>query len=315
MERKSSLMKTLSSIAELADLPGPFCVAIGVFDGVHLGHQELIRRTFAEAKRQKALAVALTFDPHPARVLRPDSAPHLLTATPHKLRLLAELGCPVTVCQRFDAAFAAQSPEEFIRVLARAARPLKTVCVGHNWTFGKNRAGTVEVLEHCGRTLDFETIAIAPVMADGEWVSSTRIRRAVAAGDLDLARRLLGRDYTLLGTVRQGRHLGTRLGFPTANLAAHHELFPPDGVYAVRAFLRGQWRDGVANVGTRPTVTDSPERVLEVHVFDFSGDCQGEDLEVRFEGFLREEKKFPTVDALKAQITEDVRQAHARLAQ
>lgn len=308
-------MKILGSIAELAAIPGPLCVAIGVFDGVHLGHQELIRRTMREAERLTATAVALTFHPHPARVLRPAAAPHLLTSTPHKERLLRALGCPVLACQPFDLAFAAQPPGVFIEALAQAAQPLRMICVGHNWAFGKNRSGNVALLNELGRQWDFETIEIEPVQVDGALVSSTRIRKAVEEGDFATARKLLGRDYAILGTVRRGRQLGGRIGFPTANLAAHNEQFPPDGVYAVSALLRGEWFGGVANIGTRPTVNDSPERLLEVHLFDFAGDCYGEDIEVQFEGFLRGEQKFPSIDALKEQIGRDAAQARSLLAE
>jgi riboflavin kinase/FMN adenylyltransferase len=302
-------LKILSSIAELSGIPGPLCVAIGVFDGVHLGHQELIRRTMEEASRLEATAVALTFHPHPVRVLRPDMAPHLLTSAPHKQRLIEALGCPVFACQEFTREFAAQPPEAFIEALAAAARPLSRICVGHNWAFGRNRSGNVPLLEKLGTRLGFETIEIAPVLADGELVSSTRIRRAVQEGDFASARRLLGREYTILGTVRHGRQLGGRIGFPTANLAAHNEQFPPDGVYAVEAFLGARRIGGVANIGTRPTVNDTPERLLEVHLFDFSEDIYGKDLEVRFVAFLRGEQKFPSIDALKAQISRDAAQA------
>lgn len=298
-------MKVVESIAELAAIPGPLCVAIGVFDGVHLGHQELIRRTLREAERLEATAVALTFHPHPARVLRPEAAPHLLTSTPHKQRLLEALGCPVLACQTFDREFAAQPPEVFIEALVKAARPLRMICVGHNWAFGKNRSGNVALLNQLGGRLDFQTIEIDPVMAGGTLISSTRIRKAVQEGDFATARMLLGRDYAVLGTVRRGQQLGGRIGFPTANLAAHNEQFPPDGVYAVRALVRGEWLGGVANIGTRPTVNDSPERLLEVHLFDFAGNCYDEDIEVKFERFLRGEQKFPSIDALKAQIGRD----------
>jgi riboflavin kinase/FMN adenylyltransferase len=307
-------LKILTSIAELAGIPGPLCVAIGVFDGVHLGHQELIRRTMEEAARLNATAVALTFHPHPVRVLRPEAAPHLLTSTPHKQRLIDALGCPVFACQEFNREFASQPPEAFIEALAASANPLRRICVGHNWAFGRNRSGNVALLETLGERLGFETIEIDPVLADGELVSSTRIRRAVEEGDFATARRLLGRDYTILGTVRHGQQLGGKIGFPTANLAAHNEQFPPDGVYAVRALVRGNWLGGVANIGTRPTVNSSPERLLEVHLFDFSGDCYGEDIEVRFEKFLRTERKFPSVDALKEQIARDASEARSSLA-
>ena len=302
-------MRILHSIAELAEVPGPLSVAIGVFDGVHLGHQALIHRAMAEAAKSGGSAVVLTFDPHPMRVLRPESAPRLLTSTVHKEKLIAVLGCPNLLLLKFDLEFAAQAPEVFIESLARHARPLHGLCVGHQWTFGRGRSGNVGLLRQLGARLGFETIEIDPVMSGGETISSTRIRGCLEAGDFPAARELLGRDYTILGTVQHGAGLGGKIGFPTANLAAHNEQFPPDGVYAVRVSLRGDWLAGVANIGTRPTVTTSPERLLEIHIFDFAGDCYGEEAEVRFEKFLRGEQKFASVDALKAQIQRDTQTA------
>ena len=166
-------MRILHSLSELFEIRGELCVAIGVFDGVHLGHQALIRRAMAEADRIAGSAVVLTFHPHPARVLRPQSAPHLLTSTPHKVRLIEELGCQYLLQATFDAAFAAQPPEVFIEALARSARSLRMICVGHNWAFGKGRAGNVELLTALGAKFGFETVEIEPVEVDGELVSST----------------------------------------------------------------------------------------------------------------------------------------------
>jgi riboflavin kinase / FMN adenylyltransferase len=302
-------MKVLHSLPELSEIPGPLCVAIGVFDGVHLGHQCLIRRAMAEAAKIQGSPVVLTFHPHPARVLRPDSAPHLLTSTPHKLRLIEELGCPYLLRMKFDEAFAAQSPEDFIQALIRFAAPLRMICVGHNWAFGKGRTGNVALLAALGERFGFETVEIEPVEVDGELVSSTRIRKAVEAGDFETARRFLGRDYTILGTVRAGAGRGRGIGFPTANLSVHNERFPPNGVYAVRALMNSRWFGGVANVGVRPTVGNGLDRVLEVHIFDFSGDCYGQDVEVKFERFLRPEKKFSSFEELRMQIARDATRA------
>jgi riboflavin kinase/FMN adenylyltransferase len=298
-------MKVLHALSELAEIPGPLCVAIGVFDGVHLGHQVLIRRAMREADRLGGSAVVLTFHPHPARVLRPESAPHLLTSTPHKLRLIEELGCRFLLQIKFDVAFAAQPPEVFVEALARSAGSLRMVCVGHNWAFGKGRAGNVALLAALGEKFGFETVEIDPVEIDGELASSTRIRKAVEAGDFEMARRFLGRDYTILGTVQPGAGRGRGIGFPTANLSAHNERFPPNGVYAVRVLMNSRWFEGVANVGVRPTVGNALDRVLEVHVFEFSGDLYGYDLEVKFERFLRPEKKFSSIDDLRDQIARD----------
>jgi riboflavin kinase/FMN adenylyltransferase len=305
-------VKIFHSLSQLSEIGGPLCVAIGVFDGVHLGHQALIRRAMAEAAEVAGSAVALTFHPHPARVLRPHSAPHLLTATPHKVRLIEELGCEYLLQVTFDAAFAAQPPEVFIETLVRSAGYLRMICVGHNWAFGKGRSGNVELLKVLGGKFGFETVEIEPVEVDGVLVSSTRIRKAVEAGDFRTARRLLGRDYTILGTVVRGAGRGCGIGFPTANLSAHNERFPPNGVYAVRALLNGRWFDGVANVGVRPTVGGG-ERVLEVHIFDYSKDCYGQDLEVKFECFLRPERKFSSIEDLKAQIGRDAAEARQLL--
>lgn len=307
-------MKILQSIAELAGVSGPLCVAIGVFDGVHLGHQSLIRRAMEEAARIKGAAVALTFHPHPARILRPASAPHLLTSTPHKQRLIAELGCPYLLQITFDSAFAAQSPEMFLTSLARKKNDVRVICVGHNWAFGQGRAGNVGLLRRLGEHLGFETVEIDPVLAGGDLVSSTRIRQAIEAGDFATAEQLLGRPYTILGTVRHGRQLGGRIGFPTANLAAHNEQFPPNGVYAVKANAGDRERPGVANVGYRPTVGDNPERLLEVHLFDFAESIYGRDIEVRFVRFLRPERKFASIDELKKQISRDCAEARGFLA-
>ena len=203
---------------------------------------------------------------------------------------------------KFDAAFAAQPPQVFIEALVRSAASLRMICVGHNWAFGKGRAGNVALLAALGERFGFETVEIEPVEIDGELVSSTRIRKAVEAGDFETARRFLGRDYTILGTVQPGAGRGRGIGFPTANLSAHNERFPPNGVYAVRVLMDSRWFEGVANVGVRPTVESALDRVLEVHIFDFSGDRYGHDIEVKFERFLRPEKKFSSIEELRAQI-------------
>ncbi len=306
-------MKILHSIAELAEVPGPLCVAIGVFDGVHLGHQALIKRALDEAAKIGGSAIVLTFDPHPVRVLRPETAPRLLTSTPHKIRLIEKLGCPNLLLLTFDLEFSQQPAETFIERLAEHAKPLKSICVGHQWVFGKNRAGNIELLQALGAKLGFESIEIDPVTAGQGLVSSTRIRRAVEAGDLVGADRMLGRSYSILGTVRHGQEVGRKLGFPTANLAAHNEQFPPNGVYAVQVSVRDQLHNAVANIGYRPTIGASTERLLEVHIFDFNESIYDEDLEVSFKKFLRLEKKFSGPEELRWQIGRDVEDARNAL--
>lgn len=302
----------LHSITDLAGIPGPLYLAIGVFDGVHLGHQAVLGRALADARAAQGTAVAVTFDPHPLRILRPDAAPRLLTSTAHKLKLIRTLGIAHQLVIPFDRDFAGTPPEEFIRALAAASRPLSEICVGHEWSFGKARAGNLALLERMGHELGFDEVGVPAVTIDGEIVSSTLVRRAVESGQLDRAARLLGREFTILGTVVRGAQMGRKLGFPTANLAAHNEQFPPNGVYAVTT-LRGRERhNGVANIGVRPTLTNSSgERLLEVHFFDFTGELYGEDVEVSFTRFLRPERKFSGLDALQAQIAADVNTARA----
>lgn len=286
-------------------------LAIGVFDGVHLGHRAVLERALAEASSANGTAIAVTFDPHPLRVLRPESAPRLLTSTPHKLRLIRDLGIAHLLIIPFNESFANTPPEEFIVALVKAAKPLRKICVGHQWSFGKKRAGNLELLAKLGAKFHFDEIGVAPVCIDGVIVSSTEIRGSVEAGDFARAARMLGREFTILGTVKAGDQIGRQLGFPTANLSAHNEQFPPNGVYAVevhRVAARGcaELR-GVVNIGVRPTITNaSGERVLEVHLLDFDEDLYGEDLELTFRKFLRPEQKFSSLEALRAQIAEDV---------
>lgn len=305
-------MEVLRSIPELARLPGPIFLAIGVFDGVHLGHQAVIRTSAEHAAEAKGTPVVVTFDPHPAKVLRPEKAPHLLTATQHKIALIRNLGVAHLLVLTFNKQFAATAPEEFVQQLVRQASPLREICVGHEWSFGKGRAGNLALLKKLGSQYDFNVVGIKPVTIDGTVVSSTEIRRAVEQGDFAKAATMLGREYTVLGTVKAGAHLGRQLGFPTANLSAHSEQFPPNGVYVAEAQLNGATYRGVANLGYRPTVADAkPERLLELHLFDLNREIYGEDVEVRFVRYLRAEKKFDSLEALTEQIRRDVDQARS----
>ncbi|MDQ2659711.1 MAG: adenylyltransferase/cytidyltransferase family protein, partial [Verrucomicrobiota bacterium] len=210
---------------------GPLFLAIGVFDGVHLGHQAVISTSARHAQAAGGTAVVVTFDPHPAKVLRPENAPRLLTATQHKIALIRDLGVEHLLVLHFDRAFAETTPEEFIHQLVRHAHPLREICVGHEWSFGKNRAGNLSLFQKLGAENGFDVVGIQPVEVNGSVVSSTEIRRAVEAGDLVCAAEMLGREYTIVGTVERGAQLGRTLGFPTANLSAHNEQFPPNGVY------------------------------------------------------------------------------------
>jgi riboflavin kinase / FMN adenylyltransferase len=297
-------------VAELARVPGPLFLAIGVFDGVHLGHQAVLKRTVDDAKKGGGAAVAVTFDPHPVRVLRPELAPRLLTSTPHKLRLIGDFGIERLLVIPFDLAFAATPPEDFICSLAAAAQPLREICVGFEWSFGRARAGNLALLDRLGQQLGFDEVGVPAVEIGGQIVSSTLIRRAIESGDFATAAAYLGREFTILGTVIEGARIGRTLGFPTANLSAHNEQFPPNGVYAVEVRHGENQHRGVANIGVRPTIQNAAgERVFEVHLFEFAEDLYGQDLEVTFRRFLRPEQKFPSVDALRAQIALDAEEA------
>jgi len=313
-------VKVHRSIPELADIPGPVVLAVGVFDGLHLGHRAVLDRARQEADRLGGTPVPLSFDPHPARLLRPEQAPLLLTATEHKLRLLSSLGFKETLLLSFDEALATMSAEEFITQLATHAHPLAAICVGYQWSFGKGRQGNLQQLAVLGNALHFAEIGVPEVDIDGEAVSSTRIRNAVATGSLELAKRLLGRPYTVMGRVEHGRALGRTIGFPTANLKLFNEQLPPEGVYAVKV-TRGESPEiilGVANLGSRPTVASpstSHSPSLEVHLLGFSGDLYSEVLEVEFVSHLRPEQKFNSLNELSSQIAIDAHQAHEILTQ
>jgi riboflavin kinase/FMN adenylyltransferase len=324
-------MQTLSTLAELRQQCPQPCVAIGVFDGVHVGHQAVIRQAIVDARARSGTAVVLTFDPHPQTVLQPDKAPALLTSTAHKLRLIAELGVDACVVLKFDQAFAALTPEEFINRLCQSADRLQTICVGTRFHFGHSRAGNIRLIEQLAPRYGYTAREIEPVKVGEHLVSSTAIRQHLRQGHLDVAAAMLGRPYSVLGTVEHGDHLGQQLGFPTANVNPHHEALPPYGVYAVRAQIVEQAsrlfpasstnrRDacstypGIANLGHRPTVTgDSGARRLEVHLFDFDRDLYGTEIEVIFIQKIRDEQKFASLEALKTQIATDIATARAIL--
>jgi riboflavin kinase/FMN adenylyltransferase len=303
-------MEILRSIPELSGLPGPLLLAIGVFDGVHLGHQAVISTSAEHARTANGTPVVVTFDPHPEKILRPEKAPHLLTATDHKVGLIRTLGVRHLLIIPFDKEFAATEPEDFVHQLVEHSNPLREICVGHEWSFGRNRRGNLELLKKLGAQFDFNVVGIPPVSVSGEIVSSTTIRRAIETGDLKKAATMLGREYTILGTVVHGDDLGKKIGFPTANLSAHSEQFPPNGVYFAEARLDGVVYPGLVNLGYRPTMSSSrSDRILEIYLLDFDRDIYGKDLQLRFIRYLRPEQKFENVDALVRQIERDVQQA------
>jgi riboflavin kinase/FMN adenylyltransferase len=307
-------MRILHSIDELSSLSGPIVLAAGTFDGVHLGHQALIRRAMEEASACGGTAVVMTFDRHPASLLRPEKAPKLLTRNDGKIALLAEMVVPALLLLEFTSDLAGVPAREFIASLVAACSPLHAFCVGRQWTFGKGGEGNVALLKELGAERKFEVIQIDPVVAADSPISSTRIREAIASGDFAESSACLGRPFLLSGTVVSGAGLGSKIGFPTANLEVSGMQLPPNGVYAVKVFRGSDLLKGVCNIGLRPTVDASPTTpIVEVHLFDCSADLVGEELSLEFVQFLRGEQKFSGLDALKGQIAKDCEQARAIL--
>ncbi len=294
---------------ELAALGEPLHLALGVFDGVHLGHQAVIARAVKAAKSEGGFAGLLTFDPHPIRVIAPNKAPASLLATlDHKARIVGELGIDLFIPLTFDAEFAKMEASEFIDRLTAA--PIRTIAVGEDWRFGCKRSGDVPFLLREAEKRGFHLEAVPPVMYDGDRISSSRIRQAIRDGNLAAAAGMLGKPYSISGTVIHGDQLGRTIGFPTANLKTGDGQLPPDGVWMVRVSdSDGQVRDGIANLGIRPTLGGT-DRVLEVHLFEFTGDLYGGEIQVEFVKHLREEMKFNSLESLRQQIEKDV--SHAR---
>lgn len=308
-------------VTDMAACPRPAAgsiVSIGVYDGVHLGHRGLLARVTAMAQDLGCASAVVTFDPHPATVVRPESAPKLLTDLPQRLELLAEAGVDLTLVIAFDDARSQESPEDFVREVLADCLRTRAVVVGHDFHFGHKRRGNVPLLQGMGAELGFDVLGLTlvPDATEGEVVSSTRIRRLLAAGDVPAAARLLGRPYEVRGVVEKGDKRGRELGFPTANVAVPKEiLLPADGVYA-GWYQRpdGSVLPAAINLGRRPTFyDDASESLLEAYLLDFSGDLYGEAARVRFVDRLRDELRFDTVDALVSQMHADVDAVRATL--
>jgi riboflavin kinase/FMN adenylyltransferase len=303
-------VQLIHSASELTAGNRKVCLAIGFFDGVHLGHQQIIRQTIADARKHGALALVITFDQHPNAIVAPARVPPLIYSRSQKLRTIESLGPEATLLIRFDQAFSQKTGEAFIRELAAAWNGIQSICVGADFTFGHKRGGNVDLLKTLGAELKFSVHGMAAVSLDGKTVSSTRIREAIRAGDLDAASQMLGRAYSLAGRVVEGDKLGRKIGFPTANIDSAGLALPPNGVYAIHALIGKDTHRAVLNIGTRPTLNNpNPPIRVEVHLLDFSGDLYGQELEIVFAEKLRDEQKFPSLDELKAQIARDIQRA------
>jgi riboflavin kinase/FMN adenylyltransferase len=291
-----------------ADLPRGSVVTIGNFDGVHLGHREMLGRVVARARALDAPAVVLTFEPHPMKVLHPQRAPRLIQTARQREEAIAELGVDALVVVPFTREFAGLPAEEFVRDLLGRRLGAREVHVGSAFAFGCGKRGNVELLTRLGEEAGIRVVALDVVSEGGEAVSSTRVRGLVEAGDVCGARRLLGRPYAMDGVIAKGDRMGRKIGFPTINLRSENELYPRDGVYVTQVLLRSFERtfNCVTNIGRRPTVYEDYATTIESFIFDFSSDVYGEPIRLAFHERLRDEKVFPSMLELTAQIRRDV---------
>lgn len=309
----------MRQIDNLDNILSPFTnavITIGNFDGVHIGHQALFHQTIEKAQAIGGTAIAMTFDPHPARVLGNDEGPPLITLHEQKLELISRTGLDVVICVPFTTEFAAISPQAFVEDLLFRKIGMKAIVVGEDYSYGSRRQGNLSTLRAEALRLDFEVILVPGIQfsaPDSGRISSTRIRELVMKGKITEAKKLLGRHYQVRGEVVTGRRRGGKLvGFPTANLQLQDELCPKTGVYAVTVELKGRRFKGVANIGYSPTFDDHLY-TIEVHIIDFDRDIYGEKILVNFVQRIRDEVKFSDLSQLTDQIKKDVQIAHALL--
>jgi riboflavin kinase/FMN adenylyltransferase len=283
-------------------------LTLGNFDGLHLGHQELVRMIIRRARETGALSMVVTFRPHPLKILAPEKCPPLISIYEEKIKLFERLGIDVLVKIPFTLEFSTMPPEDFVRDVLCGTLGAKEIFVGYNYRFGKGREGDIRTLRGLGEKYGFTVREIEQIAFGGEVISSTKIRTLLREGDVEHAAKLLGRTYAITGIVVKGDGRGKGLGFPTANIAPKHSIIPADGVYAVRLIVREKVYDGIANIGMRPTF-NKKVLAIEVHVFDFNEDIYGEDISLYFIRKIREEKKFKGAEALVTQIKSDIETA------
>ncbi len=299
-------MKLIHAANELNNGSRKVCLAIGVFDGVHLGHQQIIRQTVTDARQHDAVALVVTFDKHPSAIVAPDKTPPQIFSRSQKLRAIEALGANALLEIPFDKTFSEKSGEVFIRELARDLGKIFSICVGADFVFGNKRSGNVALLKTLGAEISFQVHGHAAVALDGETVSSTRIREVIRLGNLDAASQMLGRPYAICGRVVEGDRIGRQLGFPTANLDATNLALPPHGVYAASTKVDGKFFRVALNIGVRPTVATGLQLRVEAHLLDFSGDLYDVELEVEIDVKLRAERKFSSPAELREQIARDL---------
>ncbi len=289
-------------------------VTVGTFDGVHLAHAEIIREVVSRARMREGRSIVVTFDPHPRQVVGPAGTPvELLTTIGERVELIRSLGADVLLLLEFTYAFSRISPRDFYRSYIVGGTGVDEVIVGYDHMFGRDRGAGIDELVKMGKEFGFSVFAVHPFTVEGETVSSTVIRKALASGDVEKAARFLGRPYALGGTVIRGDGRGRTIGFPTANIRPESPLkiVPAHGVYAVAVRIAGEERRGMMNIGLRPTVVPVPVETIEVHLIDFDGDIYGQEITVSFLRRLRDEKKFNSLPDLVEQLGRDREEARS----
>lgn len=287
-------------------------VTVGVFDGLHIGHQAVLQQVLSQAETFNLASFVLTFDPPPLAFLAPERCPPALTTLAKKIEILEQLGVDAVVFARFDAYLQQMSPNTFVQQVLLQRLQARQVIVGYDWQFGKGRSGNAEALKELGDKYRFDVMIVGPVQFHGKPVHSTRVREAIANSNLDLASELLGRRYSITGEVVKGEGRGRQIGFPTANIDAGNQMVPPSGVYAVQVKLEGCMFAGVLNMGTRPTFNGEKFQI-ETHLFDFEKIIYGKKIEISFIEKIRAERRFPNPEMLVNQIRQDVTMAKAIL--
>ena len=294
-----------------ADIQRPTVLTLGVFDGLHLGHQLIMRTVVERARQTGAIPTVITFDPHPRAVLHPESAPPLLQTLDQKVEGFGVLGIEQTIVIRFDQEFSQIRAEDFLSDVVKDRLHAKEVYLGCGFAFGHDREGNIELLKRVSAKLGFLAEEVPEVQFRNQRVSSSKVRRLLLEGRVNLARRLLGRPYGVEGRVEHGAERGKTLGFPTANLHPHNRVIPRNGVYVTGTLIDGQWRRSITNVGVRPTFTADTEPSVETFVLNWAGDLYGDVVRVRFLRRLRDERKFGSLEELKAQIGRDLQRAES----
>ena len=300
-------MKQLSQPSDLNYKERKVCLAIGMFDGVHLGHQQVLLQAVRSASQNNAISVAITFDQHPANIISPGQAPAIIQTQAQRIRTIELLGIKAILIIKFDQEFSLKTGESFIQELSQGFGSIHSICVGKDFMFGHNRDGNFKSLQKLGQKFGFISYGLQSVMLDGQKISSTRIRTALHEGKLDEAKKMLGRKFSIEGLVIKGDGKGRKIGFPTANLETKGLILPPNGVYAAHARLNGKSFKSVVNIGIRPTINKTSSLLqVETHLLEFNTEIYGQVIEIEFISRLRDEILFNSIEKLKKQISCDI---------